>query len=254
MSKAVLVTSKFSIVLKGIEKKLKELDFDVKTINGGLGAISEKDYDAELLLLYMTDEILNQTFNLEQVFNVCQKAKHNGCGIIFVDGEQNYHEFIKVVPELNNYGWVNVPLDSKKFLKTLESELHKARGRMDERSVLIVDDDEVFGSMVKDWLKDEYSVSYLAEGKKVMPFLGSNKVDLILLDYEMPVMNGPEVLELLHSNPGTKNIFVIFLTGVNDRESIEKVLKLRPNGYLLKTATKEEILKKIGTFLKKNQQ
>ncbi len=251
MSKAVFVTSKFSIVLKGIEKKLKELEYEVKMINGGFGAISEEDYAADLLLLYMTDEIMDQSLKLEQVISTCQKARHSGCGIILVDGEKNYHEFIKAVPELENYSWVNVPLDSKKFVKTLEHELNKARERMIKRCILIVDDDEVFGSMAKNWLKDEYLVSYLSEGKKVMPFLASNNVDLVLLDYEMPVMDGPEVLKLLHSDQGTKDIPVIFLTGVSDRESIEKVLKLRPDGYVLKTATREEILKKLEAFFEK---
>ncbi|MCR4743873.1 MAG: response regulator [Lachnospiraceae bacterium] len=253
MSKAVLVTNKFSIVLKGVEKKIKDLGYEVKMIKDGFNKISEEDYKADLILLYMTDDLLRKSINLDMILDICDNAKHNNCGIVLVDGDQNHHEFLRVAPKLKSFGWVDVPLDSKKFVSTIEEELKRAPGRMIDRRILIVDDDEIFGSMIKNWFKDEYKVSYLSEGKQVLTFLASSKVDLILLDYEMPVMNGPEVLEMLRSNRATKEIPVIFLTGVSDRASIEKVLKLRPEGYVLKTATRDEIAEKLRTFFENRQ-
>ena len=68
------------------------------------------------------------------------------------------------------------------------------------------------------------------------------KPDLILLDYEMPVCSGAQFLEMLHSEPQTKNIPVIFLTSRSDEETVKKVIELGPQGYLLKSQPKEKIL------------
>ena len=69
--------------------------------------------------------------------------------------------------------------------------------------------------------------------------------NLILLDYEMPGENGPEVLEKLRANPITNQIPVIFLTGINDRKKIQQVLALKPQGYLLKPIDHDKLVEAI---------
>ena len=85
-------------------------------------------------------------------------------------------------------------------------------------------------------------------GLRAIKWLGSNKVDLILLDYEMPVTDGPQVLEMLRSDEETKGIPVIFLTGKDDKESVMSVLALKPEGYVLKTSGKNEIVNTVSKF------
>ena len=69
--------------------------------------------------------------------------------------------------------------------------------------------------------------------------------DVILLDYEMPVCDGRQTLEMIRADEEMKDIPVIFLTGVNDRENIQAVLRLRPAGYLLKPAVPERRIETI---------
>ncbi|MBR1741481.1 MAG: response regulator, partial [Lachnospiraceae bacterium] len=72
--------------------------------------------------------------------------------------------------------------------------------------------------------------------------------DLILLDYEMPVTPGPQVLEMIRSEEKSKDIPVMFLTSKNDRESVEKVLSLNPVRYILKTVGRGEMLAALSGF------
>ncbi len=65
----------------------------------------------------------------------------------------------------------------------------------------------------------------------------------------MPDMNGAEVLKALRENPLTATIPVVFLTGVNDTAKIQKALRLKPNGYLLKPIDKNVLLSKIKEIL-----
>ena len=81
-------------------------------------------------------------------------------------------------------------------------------------------------------------------------FLGKKHVDLILLDYEMPVASGLQVFEMLKAEPATASIPVIFLTAKDDRETVMKVLAAKPEKYLLKTMDPEELVESVNNFFK----
>ena len=101
---------------------------------------------------------------------------------------------------------------------------------------------------LKGWLSDRYNVSMVNSAANAIAFLATNKPDLILLDYEMPVCSGPQLLEMIRAESGTSSIPVIFLTSKDDRESVAKVLALKPQGYLLKTLNPDQIVSSIDEF------
>ncbi len=65
----------------------------------------------------------------------------------------------------------------------------------------------------------------------------------------MPFTNGVEVLKQLRGNDNTKDIPVIFFTGSADREVVEKLVGLKPEGYLLKPPNKKKMLSVIERTL-----
>jgi len=69
----------------------------------------------------------------------------------------------------------------------------------------------------------------------------------------MPVTSGPQVLEMLRSDEDTRNIPVIFLTGKGDKQSVMAVVALKPEGYLLKSIEKEELLDNLEKFFMKRK-
>lgn len=113
------------------------------------------------------------------------------------------------------------------------------------KRILIVDDATIVHKTIKGHLDAEYEVATAISGKIALRFLQSKEVSLILLDYEMPEMNGPEVLSKLREDPYLSRIPVIFLTGINDTEKIKHALSLKPQGYLLKPINKDALLEKI---------
>lgn len=140
-------------------------------------------------------------------------------------------------------------------LKKLAAEVQKFARTVDEkeaqRSILLVDDDPTFLKMMKGWLDPYYRVTIVTSGTQALMYLADNKPDLILLDYEMPVTSGPQVLEMIRSETKVDHVPVMFLTGKGDRESVLKVLALKPEGYLLKALNREEILSSVNEFFVK---
>lgn len=115
----------------------------------------------------------------------------------------------------------------------------------DRRRILVVDDATIIHKTIKSFLDSKYEVATAISGKIALRFLSTKEVSLILLDYEMPEMNGPAVLEELRKDPYLASIPVVFLTGINDVEKIKNALALKPQGYLLKPVAKDALLEKI---------
>ena len=120
---------------------------------------------------------------------------------------------------------------------------------MEKKRVLVVDDDPLMLKMIKELLREQYQVATATSGKVALKFLEKKTTNLILLDYKMPEEDGPAILEKLHANDATKDIPVVFLTGITDREKIEKALVLRPQGYLLKPIDHNKLLETIKKLI-----
>lgn len=103
-----------------------------------------------------------------------------------------------------------------------------------KKHLLIVDDDRTVLKMLKSALEEEYDVTAMVNGLMVEKFLMAKKVDLVILDYEMPGQTGADIFRKLRANDKTSGIPICFLTGISDREKIMEVMSLRPNSYLLK--------------------
>lgn len=121
-------------------------------------------------------------------------------------------------------------------------------GEKQKKHILVVDDDARIQRIIKMHLKD-YDVATAISGKVALQFLEDNKTDLILLDYEMPKENGAEVLRKIRANEQTKDLPVVFLTGIADRKKIQEVLLLEPQGYLLKPINRVKLLETIEKII-----
>ncbi len=117
------------------------------------------------------------------------------------------------------------------------------------KHILIVDDDSSVLKLIKGYLSEKYDVATAISGKVAMKFLETRRTDLVLLDYEMPGENGPAVLGKIRSDEHIKNLPVVFLTGVTDKEKIQEVLAMKPQGYLLKPIDAERLFASIDGIL-----
>jgi PleD family two-component response regulator len=103
-----------------------------------------------------------------------------------------------------------------------------------DNKILIVDDDKSNLLVLVDILQKDYSLNIAKKGEEAIKIAEKNKPDLILLDVILPDIDGYEVLARLQKSDNTKNIPVIFLTGLSDSGSEEKALKCGAAGYILK--------------------
>ncbi len=150
------------------------------------------------------------------------------------------------------------PIDREQVLKVLrQDDTNFINGKTNiyfqqdpsKKTVLIVDDDLVYLEAMKRWLSGNYNVFTLNNGTQVLDVLKTYKISLVLLDYEMPLLSGYDILQLLKNDPNTSNIPVALLTGNDDMKIVKEILAQKPIGYLLKTTPPIILRKKIEEFL-----
>ena len=117
--------------------------------------------------------------------------------------------------------------------------------------ILVVDDNAMVLRNIKGVLDDRYSVSVAPSGVHAFISIGKKQPDLILLDYEMPEMNGKQVLEQLQADEELKDIPVVFLTSMDSKEIVMSLLALKPAGYLLKPVDSQMLKEKIYEIIGK---
>ena len=122
------------------------------------------------------------------------------------------------------------------------------------KKVIIVDDNISYLSMVRNLLKSYFEVYPAPSAAKLFKITDKFIPDLILLDVNMPVMNGFEAIEILKENPRFKDIPVIFLTAKDDETSAVKGLELGAADYVTKPFYGPLLLRRINNILQIEQQ
>ena len=115
----------------------------------------------------------------------------------------------------------------------------------------MVDDDPEYLRRTQSVLHNHYKVYIANSGASALMLLSKHKVDLILLDYVMPVLDGPKVLEALKAEPDTADIPVIFLSGKTDVRSITTAMTLGSETYLSKALAATELAANVADFFAK---
>jgi len=119
---------------------------------------------------------------------------------------------------------------------------------MKEHSILIIDDEQVTHLILNQILKDDYLLMHANNAQDGINMLSENKINLILLDIQMPELNGLELLESLMADTVTKNIPVIIMTGSASSDIEQKARELGATDFidkLLFVHDRNEIFKRV---------
>ena len=121
------------------------------------------------------------------------------------------------------------------------------------KKIVAVDDSNVVLKMLKNVLnKEEYDVHPFSTGKRALEYLvqKDNIPDLIVLDIEMPEMNGYDVLERIKQMDHLENVPVIFLTANGEKKHVIKAVTGGVKDYVVKPIDKEILNKKLDSLWK----
>jgi putative two-component system response regulator len=117
-------------------------------------------------------------------------------------------------------------------------------------TIFIVDDSDTNLATAEEALEDHYNVMTMPSAMKMFSLLEKMTPNLILLDIEMPEMNGFEAIQRLKTNDSWANIPVIFLTGTVDAAIEQQGINLGAVGVISKPFSAPVLLDRIKTHIK----
>lgn len=121
--------------------------------------------------------------------------------------------------------------------------------------VLIVDDNEDNLLLFQEYLEDnELETALATSGAQALEYLDQNSVDVVVLDIQMPEMDGFEVCRRIKSNEATRDIPVIFVTAkFQDVDHVAQGLYLGANDYLYKPVAEKELVARVSVMVRLKQ-
>ena len=117
-------------------------------------------------------------------------------------------------------------------------------------TVMVVEDGDLVRETLTRLLRREgYATLAAHDGREALDVLSHEKPDVILLDVNMPDMNGIELLEALHENPQWQALPVVMLTGQSDTHTIRRAMQLGAKEFLVKAAfSVSEMLESVKKY------
>ncbi|MBP3825984.1 MAG: response regulator [Butyrivibrio sp.] len=245
--KILLVRNEQTFLVNAIKNALGAAKFIVNEAAYSLADLSAKARDANLILLYTDNELEEHRDAMVYLKDLSMEDNI----VMMVIGNKDAFDFVhQYIPKEDVAYEIERPLDMADLVQKAQIVTDDEYEFQRRKSILIVDDDLTFLQMIREWLKDTYRVGMANSGTQAVAWLATNKADLVLLDYDMPVLDGPKVLEMLKSESFSSSTPVMFLTGKNDKESVTNVIALKPADYLLKTISKDKLLSTLDAFFK----
>lgn len=122
---------------------------------------------------------------------------------------------------------------------------------MEKMRILVVDDNTVNLATIEQELKDKYEIVPMLSGRRAVKYLYREKVDLILLDVQMPIMDGIETLKTIRTQENGVTVPVIFLTTKKDKLTVVEGAKLGIMDYITKPVDAEELHDRIEKVFKR---
>ncbi len=277
LKNVMIISTSESFAIKSMEQKLIAQEISAYQVVARTTDIGSNIDRAGLIVLYLDERMAAMTASLQNMLSYLNdKLYESNKMLIIIAKRKDYEIAMRYISEDFILQFFDRPMNMDSFVQTVFEYMNEGEKKMGDndkpkedgtaeaapvkrkmtadmvavrkRRILLVDDDASYLRIIRNWLKDGYEVGVASSALQAIMWLAKNDVDLILLDYKMPVCSGAQMFAMLQNDSQTKSIPVFFLTGNSAREDVMEILKLNPTGYLLKTFDRKALLTRLEEF------
>ena len=246
-SDLLLLSSASSILVDSIREKFHEAGYTMDEAAFDIDAIRDAWGHRQAVVICFVDN----TVQAKTLVYINDLQDSDPRDFILIGSVEELHEVEHFISEEAVSAKFVRPVDVNEVVTAVEEFLKNPVTK--KKHIALCDDDRAYRKLITHFLSPSYDVENSESGMELLSQVVKRKPDLILLDYEMPVADGPMVLKMLRADASTAEIPVIFLTGNSDRKSVMEVLSPKPEGYLLKSMPGPEIKLNIDAFFRKKR-
>lgn len=249
MSMIMLLYDKPSLLHRSMASQLREMGHEVYDCELQVEYISKCETTPNVIFVYADEDLED---NISALIYLKDYATEKEAPIFYAGDDEQTGLLENYIPKrLLNTKYLR-PINVKTIASDINRYVTLNSGKVTKK-ILVVDDSGAMLRNMKGLLEPMYKVIPANSATMAIKYLATDRPDLILLDYEMPIINGKQTLEMIRSEHEFQDLPVIFLTNKGDKESVLEVMALKPSGYLLKSMPPEEILANINEFFEKQK-
>ena len=219
----------------------------VHIVNGGRSALDYvQQNQVDVILLDVEMPIMDGFVTLEQL------RKIESCinvPIILITGRSDKNTIFNS-SSMGVDGYLIKPVSQETLIEKVNEAYNNRKIKKDKPTILMIDDDMSFLKQMNNLIKEHYNVIMINSAKLAISYMSSHTPDVIILDYQMPLYNGANMLNIFQRSNRQRNIPVIILSGTLNRKALENCFPYNPFAFLAKPVEKELLIENIEAALK----
>ncbi|MBR4169406.1 MAG: response regulator [Lachnospiraceae bacterium] len=251
-SRILMISERKSMIVNALVEGLQKEGFQLVVSPTDLRKLPGIQNPPQILLFYLQDSDpdtdMTTRMRILQEYIAGRVENREQIALYLLGTAEELAEAKSLLPPDYIKGMFIRPFRADDVARTIREGIDNDAFVKVKKRVLVVDDDATMLRTMKEGLSKNYQVYTANSGMNAIQLLIKTQVDLILLDYEMPVVKGPQVLNMIRSDANMKDTPVMFLTAKSDRHTISEILSTKPEGYLLKSLPQSAILQAIANF------
>ncbi len=256
--KKILIIEDEKILLEVLQKKLSREGYEIITAKDGLEGLEK--IRAESPNLVILDIVIPKMGGFEVIEKMREEPDLKSIPIIIISNSGQTVEIEKALRLGAKDYLIKTEFDPKEVIEKVKKQIGEEKkvsattnknegGKLnkDGPKILIIEDDQFLRGLITRKLeKEKYVISEAVDGEEGLRKIREEKPDLILLDLILPSLDGFEVLREAKSDPEVKDIPVIVLSNLGQKEDVDRAFSLGAVDYLIKAHfTPEEIIEKV---------
>jgi len=169
--------------------------------------------------------------------------------IIFMTGNKTDRKSVLKGMSLGAVDYITKPVSNEKLIDCIEAQLDPGQRSANKPIILAVDDNPSILQTLNHLLSDKYKVYTLPQPQAIKDVLSRVEPDLFILDCQMPVMHGFELVPLIRSYPEHEDTPIIFLTSEGTIDNVSVATTIGAKGFIVKPIDDAVLHEKIASVL-----
>lgn len=239
----VLIVDDSAFDLETLRTYLEEVAMVHTVTSGKLAIECVQQHEIDVILLDIEMPIMDGFQTLEHL------RKMQECinvPVILVTGMKDKHTVLSSM-SMGIDGYMLKPVKKEDLQeKVLEVFANRRGHRYEKKTVLLIDDEMSYLKQLYTFLQDEFNVIMINSAKLALEYLLTHTPDVIVLDYQMPLYNGANMMNLIQKSKTNIEIPIIILSGTLSREALQECYTYNPTAFLAKPVSKEVLIDTIS--------
>jgi len=229
------------------QKNLLKDDYEVYPIQNeeSLFELLEK-VTPELILL---DIQMPDSNGFEVITNLKKDPRYADIPVIFLSGNKTDRDSIVKGMSLGAVDFITKPITKNKLIESIESQLDPVKWEANKPVILAVDDNPSILHAINDLLHDDYSVYTLTHPQAIKDILNKLTPDLFILDCQMPVLHGFELVPIIRGYPEHEDTPIVFLTAEGSVDHVSVATTLGARDFIVKPIDEKVLRDRVALHL-----